>query len=221
MSFYRKFPQLCAACALVCVLSAGAAAQETRPRFSTTTTVTDRNGASRLENEPAVVSLGEEAEEEEEATFAPFTAGLRLKGLNLSIMSAIEGRLGTPYRLGAEGPGRYDCSGFVWSVFREAGVDFERGSARHFWSRFEPVVDEERYKFGTLVFFNHLGHIGIVADEHGFYHASTSRGVVYSTFNEYWTKRIVGFRRVPAGMLEAAAARGASAQATAFNVAAR
>lgn len=204
MSFYKLFPRVCAACALFCLLSTSIAAQESRPRFSTTIT-TDKDGASRLENEPMVISLGEEVDEEETVGAAP--TGLRLAGLELSIMSAIEDRLGVPYRMGAEGPNRYDCSGFVWSVYREAGVDFERGSARTFWSRFEPAVDSDRYKFGTLVFFNHLGHIGIVADEHGFYHASTSRGVVYSTFNEYWTKRIVGFRRVPAGMLEAAAHR--------------
>jgi cell wall-associated NlpC family hydrolase len=59
------------------------------------------------------------------------------------------------------------------------------------------VDGDERFKFGTLVFFNHLQHIGIVADADGFYHASSSKGVVYSRFGEYWTKRISGFRRVP------------------------
>jgi hypothetical protein len=34
-------------------------------------------------------------------------------------------------------------------------------------------------------------------DENGFYHASSSHGVVYSRFGDYWTKRISGFRRVP------------------------
>jgi len=38
---------------------------------------------------------------------------------------------------------------------------------------------------------------GVVADEHGFYHASRRQGVIYSPFNEYWLKRIDGFRRVP------------------------
>jgi hypothetical protein len=46
------------------------------------------------------------------------------------------------------------------------------------------------------VFFNGLGHIGIVADTNGFYHASSSQGVTYSTFKGYWGKRIVGFRRM-------------------------
>src|SRR5918998_4610425 len=130
----------------------------------------------------------------------------RHQRLRAGITPAIKARLGTPYRLGAEGPNRYDCSGFVWSVFQEVGVNFERGSARAFWSQFAVPTEEEKYKFGTLVFFNHLGHVGIVADAGGFYHASSSRGVVYSTFNDYWAKRIVGFRRVPPALLETAAA---------------
>jgi cell wall-associated NlpC family hydrolase len=85
----------------------------------------------------------------------------------------------------------------VWSVFQSAGVNFERGSARGFWTSFHPVSEDEKYKFGTLVFFNNLKHVGIVADAHGFYHASTSQGVTYSPFNEYWSSRITGFRRVP------------------------
>ena len=51
-------------------------------------------------------------------------------------------------------------------------------------------------KFGTLVFFSGLKHVGVVADERGFYHACR-HGVIYSEFNEYWLKRIDGFRRVP------------------------
>jgi cell wall-associated NlpC family hydrolase len=42
---------------------------------------------------------------------------------------------------------------------------------------------------------NRLGHMGIVADENGFYHASSSKGITYSPFKGYWEKRIVGFRR--------------------------
>jgi cell wall-associated NlpC family hydrolase len=60
----------------------------------------------------------------------------------------------------------------------------------------EPVTGDERFKFGTLVFMNNLGHMGIVADEKGFYHASSSKGITYSTFEGYWKNRIVGFRRL-------------------------
>lgn len=113
------------------------------------------------------------------------------------MMNSIKSKLGIPYLYGSTGPNRYDCSGFVWSVFNDGGFSFERSSARTFWNDFEPVSGDDRYKFGTLVFFNKLGHVGIVVDENGFYHASSSKGITYSKFEGYWGKRIVGFRRIP------------------------
>ena len=114
------------------------------------------------------------------------------------LMQGIESRLGIRYRFGSSGPNRYDCSGFVWSVFNQAGINFERQNVRSLWSISQPVEGDSRYKFGTLVFLNGLGHIGIVADANGFYHASSSKGITYSPFAGYWEKRIVGFRRLPA-----------------------
>ena len=116
------------------------------------------------------------------------------------LMAAIDQRLGSRYRWGATGPNRFDCSGFVWSIFQATGITFESASARNLFARFEPAPVEEQFKFGTLVFFSGLTHVGVVADEHGFYHASRRQGVIYSEFNEYWLKRIDGFRRVPLPM---------------------
>ena len=116
------------------------------------------------------------------------------------LMAAIDERLGSRYRWGATGPTRFDCSGFVWSIFQATGINFERASARNLFIRFQPAPAEEQFKFGTLVFFSGLTHVGVVADEHGFYHASRRQGVIYSEFNEYWLKRIDGFRRVPLQM---------------------
>ena len=113
------------------------------------------------------------------------------------MLAAIDERLGARYVWGATGPSTFDCSGFVWSIFQSAGINFERGSARTLWARFPAPTAEEKYKFGTLVFFSGLAHVGVVADEHGFYHASRHHGVIYSPFNDYWVSRIDGFRRVP------------------------
>lgn len=113
------------------------------------------------------------------------------------LLAAIDQRLGSRYRWGATGPTRFDCSGFVWSIYQATGINFERASARNLFARFEPAPVEEQFKFGTLVFFSGLTHVGVVADAHGFYHASRRHGVVYQEFNEYWLKHIDGFRRVP------------------------
>lgn len=112
------------------------------------------------------------------------------------MLGAIQQRFGIPYRYGSTGPSRFDCSGFVWAVFNDAGINFTRQSARSLWTLSAPVTGDERFRFGTLVFFNKLGHMGIVADENGFYHASSSKGITYSPFKGYWEKRIVGFRRL-------------------------
>lgn len=211
MTFARIFPRALAVCLILGSLSAAAHAQEalrprqTDERTQATTVSNGVNGRARLETDVVLISESEEGEPLDEARLPREFLGLG--GIERLMISAIEERLGTPYRLGTEGPTRFDCSGFVWSVFQEAGIDFERTTARAFWSQFEPVDGSEKFRFGTLVFFNQLGHVGIVADENGFYHASTSRGVTYSRFNEYWTKRITGFRRVPLTQSYIASAR--------------
>jgi cell wall-associated NlpC family hydrolase len=198
MSFRLTFPRACVALSALCLFALTVSAQtDSRPRYATTVTPT-ATSAPRLENDPVVVSEADASDEADEAESVAAVPQFRLKGFDNALFLAIDERMGVPYRLGATGPNRYDCSGFVWSVFQAAGLGFERSSARSLWNRFEPAEGDDRFKFGTLVFFNHLGHVGIVADREGFYHASTSRGVVYSKFNDYWTKRLVGFRRVPA-----------------------
>lgn len=196
MSFSNPFPRALAACSLLCLLAAQVAAQtETRPRqVAPEDSTGSARVVTRLENEPFVVSEVPAAPLDSPHT--PYTTAANTQ-LDRMMLAAIDMRMGTPYRLGATGPYRYDCSGFVWSVYQSIGVDFERSSARSLWQRFAPATGDERFKFGTLVFFNNLNHVGIVAGEHGFYHASTSKGVVYSPFNDYWLARLDGFRRAP------------------------
>lgn len=117
------------------------------------------------------------------------------------LQNAIVKRLGVHYRYYGVDDRGYDCSGFVWSVFREAGADFERGPARTLWSQLPEAVGAETRQFGTLVFFNRGKHIGIVRDAESFYHASRSQGVILSRFSGYWERRVTGFRRSPAPIL--------------------
>ena len=193
MLLKKLFPYALAACfALALPLTAAAQDGETRQRHVQPTIKTYDPPA--LEKDPVIVSLA--SAEDTKASTALITkgGGLQLRQL---LTAAIEERLGSHYRWGGTGPSAFDCSGFVWSTFQSVGIDFERGSARTLWGRFTAPAPEEQYKFGTLVFFSNLAHVGIVADERGFYHASRHHGVVYSPFNDYWLKRINGFRKVP------------------------
>lgn len=190
------FPHLLTASFVLTLSTFTAFAQsdDVRPRQVTTVMATS-DGTARLETDAVIVSVADLVRPSSGLSNA--TTLSRTAQLNQLLHAAIDVRLGAPYVYGAAGPNRFDCSGFVWSVFQSAGIGFERASARTLWSRFLPAREEDRTRFGTLVFFSNLSHVGIVADEHGFYHASTSRGVVYSTFNDYWSARIDGFRRVP------------------------
>lgn len=113
------------------------------------------------------------------------------------LKNAITKRLGVRYRYHGTDDRGYDCSGFVWSVFKETGADFERGPARNLWRQLPVARGSETRQFGTLVFFNGLRHVGIVLDGESFYHASRSNGVMLSSFSGYWKRRITGFRRAP------------------------
>lgn len=116
-----------------------------------------------------------------------------------SLDKAINDRLGAPYLWAGTDDRGYDCSGFVWRVFQEAGVVFDRNSTRNLWQDLPEATPEEFTRFGTLVFFQGLDHVGIVRDADSFYHASTSEGVTLSyfdKFNKYWRSRIIGYRRI-------------------------
>ena len=113
------------------------------------------------------------------------------------LYEAIMSRIGLPYRLGGTDDLGYDCSGFIWRVFQEAGVDISRHSVREMWERLPEAREGEEGTFGVIVFFSGLTHAGIVRDAHSFYHASSSQGIVRSFFSDYWGARVTGYRRVP------------------------
>lgn len=194
MILRKLFPYTLAAC-LVLLFSASAIAQSVETRERQIARYKPSNAPLPLTDEPIIIS---EAEPDDAIT-VPLVRPNLIAGSQFEqlISSAIDQKLGARYRWGATGPLAFDCSGFVWSTFQSAGINFERASARTLWTRFAPAAPEDNFKFGTLVFFSGLTHIGIVADEHGFYHASRRHGVIYSPFSDYWLSRIDGFRRVP------------------------
>lgn len=204
MELLKLFPRVLVASLALAVLSTSAFAQ-TRPRV--TANGVDANEVSCSPDDFALMTAAAVSESKPtweakpkpiiDVAPAPAPSSTGFIKFESLLMSAIDQRLGSPYRWGATGPNRFDCSGFVWSIFQATGINFERASARNLFARFEPAPVDEQFKFGTLVFFSGLTHVGVVANEHGFYHASRHHGVVYQEFNDYWLKHIDGFRRVP------------------------
>ena len=202
MELQKLFPRAVVATLAFSILSVSAFAQ-TRPRV---VNGGDVNEVSCAPDEFAVLASAEPAPKPTweakpkpiiDLAPSPTTSSTGFIKFEPLLMAAIDQRLGSRYRWGATGPDRFDCSGFVWSIFQATGVTFERVSARHLFARFAAPPVEEQFKFGTLVFFSGLTHVGVVADARGFYHASRRHGVVYQEFTEYWLKHIDGFRRVP------------------------
>jgi cell wall-associated NlpC family hydrolase len=194
----KLFPYALAACFALGMFPLSAAAQspdERQQPLTPTLEILDLPIPDA--DEPVIISLAS-AEDINRAKPVAEKGGSSSQ-FQLLMNAAIEQRLGSPYSWGGTGPSAFDCSGFVWSTFHSVGIDFERGSARTLWSRFAAPAPEEKFKYGTLVFFSNLAHVGIVVDEKGFYHASRRKGVIYSPFNEYWLARIDGFRLVPQG----------------------
>jgi cell wall-associated NlpC family hydrolase len=194
LSVKNLFPCALAAC-FALVLPLSVAAQKGQSHVRLVAKIYEAPGTAVISDDPVIISLAS-AEEIKASKPLIEKSGDLLQFRDL-MTAAIDQRLGSPYSWGATGPWAFDCSGFVWSTFKSVGIDFERGSARTLWSRFTAPGPDERYKFGTLVFFSNLAHVGIVVDQQGFYHASRHHGVIYSPFNDYWLSRVDGFRKVP------------------------
>jgi len=204
------FPRLLVVSATLFFAGAATAqSSETEPRQPSTTV--NLNSSVRLETEPAAVNPMEERRPRTVTPIvsrpAPIVPAVSLTSrFDLSLMTAMQSHLGASYHFNRTGPDEFDCSGFVWRAFQDIGLNFQRGPARSYWATMPAPPEGEQFKFGTLVFFSNLSHVGIVVDEKGFYHSARHGGVMYSPFNEYWLSRVDGFRRVTADVVTPAAA---------------
>lgn len=108
--------------------------------------------------------------------------------------------VGAPYRMGGTSARGIDCSGLVFSVFRDFGIALPRTSSAQ--AGFGRRVDRSELRPGDLIFFNTTGsgvsHVGIYSGRGEFIHASTrARRVRFDRLdNKYFRKRFVVARRV-------------------------
>ena len=113
--------------------------------------------------------------------------------------------LGTKYLMGANGPNRFDCSGFTSYVFRHFGYSLARRASHQIFNG--DKVSKNEVRPGDLVFFNgraingRIGHVGIIYDvkDNGtftFIHASI-KGVRHNnSTDDYYARRYMGACRI-------------------------
>ncbi|MDT0556261.1 C40 family peptidase [Patiriisocius hiemis] len=111
---------------------------------------------------------------------------------------------GTRYKFGGTTSKGMDCSGLVYTAFKEESVLLPRVS-RDMAKKGKQIKLREATK-GDLVFFQTnknrkvINHVGLVVETKNgiqFIHATTSRGVIISSLDEkYWKNAFVEIRRI-------------------------
>jgi cell wall-associated NlpC family hydrolase len=94
---------------------------------------------------------------------------------------------GKPYRWGAAGPNRFDCSGLVQYVFARLGVRVPRTT----WTQYAALqhVSRNAARVGDLVFLDRLNHVGIYAGYDLIWNAPHTGSVV--KLSKIWDRHYV------------------------------
>ncbi|EGK09638.1 peptidoglycan hydrolase [Desmospora sp. 8437] len=117
-----------------------------------------------------------------------------------AVIREARAHLDATYQYGAEGPDRFDCSGFTRYVFKRNGYDLPRTSSSQ--AAYGSAVSRANLRKGDLVFFRTGGggisHVAIYMGDGKLIHATNPRNdVTINGLSEpYWSERYAGARRV-------------------------
>ncbi|WP_452225115.1 C40 family peptidase [Lacinutrix chionoecetis] len=122
-----------------------------------------------------------------------------------SIINNAEKYEGTRYKYGGTTKKGMDCSGLIYTAFKEENLHVPRTTSA--LSSYGDWIDLKKVREGDLLFFatkknsRNVNHVGLVtniySDTVEFIHASTSRGVMTSKLSEkYWYFAFIQARRV-------------------------
>jgi cell wall-associated NlpC family hydrolase len=116
------------------------------------------------------------------------------------VVEAALRELGKPYRLGAEGPDYYDCSGLTQTIYGQFGIKLPRTSYNQ--ATVGVNVGWDELLPGDLVFFHDtwrdngsIDHVAIYIGDGQVVHAIGS-GVTVSNLTSYWVSHFAVARRV-------------------------
>ncbi len=113
------------------------------------------------------------------------------------VLAQYEDWRGVRYRPGGSDYRGVDCSGLVQAIFRDAfEKELPRTSGEQ--KRLGEAVPRGEIQPGDLVYFIDRGreHVGVAVNGNQFVHASRKKGVILSSFDRYWSKRLRHIRRI-------------------------
>ena len=118
-------------------------------------------------------------------------------------IKAANSRLGCEYVLGAKGPKKFDCSGFVYWCLKKAGIKGTRLNALGYSrkSSWKKITSISKLKKGDILFFRSdtnksINHTGIYVGGGNMIDASSGNGkVVKRPLSSYWKRNFVLARR--------------------------
>ncbi|MEU9761459.1 C40 family peptidase [Streptomyces sp. NPDC047985] len=108
---------------------------------------------------------------------------------SLKALDVAASKKGSPYRWGATGPHRFDCSGLTVYSFKKAGKKLPR-TAQQQYNRTRHISASHR-KRGDLVFFHYgrnVYHVGIYAGHNKIWHSPRTGAVV--RLEKIWSKSV-------------------------------
>lgn len=112
------------------------------------------------------------------------------------LINAASDNLGSRYRSGGTTPDGFDCSGLMYSTFKQFDISLPRSSVD--MAKKGRKLNNDEIQKGDLIFFrtngksviNHVGMVTEVNDEEiKFIHSSTSSGVIISSTKESYYGR--------------------------------
>ena len=115
-----------------------------------------------------------------------------------NLINKAKSYLGVPYVWGGAVPSGFDCSGYIYYVYKAAGMDIKRTNSEGYFNRSYYVNNPQ---IGDLVFFKGtykkgISHVGIYVGNNQFISATSSNGVaIVSLDNSYWSKHFDSFKR--------------------------
>jgi peptidoglycan endopeptidase LytE len=106
--------------------------------------------------------------------------------------------IGIPYVYGGQTTAGFDCSGFIYYVYKQAGSSMGRQSSSGYYDR-SYYVDAPQV--GDLVFFSNtyregISHLGIYLGGNQFIHSGSSGVMISSLGSGYWQDHFDSFKRL-------------------------